>query len=484
MKMAPTQRNSRPFRLLAVADNRKFLRRLCRFLGGFGFQVDPIADPQAALAIRQSAPPDFLIVDPDNLSTEHSRKLLSKNREGHTYTFLMVHDLTPETLTEALTAGVDDFLAKPLVYGELLARLRAGARILEHGRRIEAQAAIDHSTKLLNESAFRARVAGELDRLDGRSVSCILIELDFFSVISRSYGLPVGEEVLRNIAAHIRSLSAGKCKYLAAFGGGRFAALLADSADCSDSADSSALAWSETVRESIAAVETQVADQTISVTASLGVAGSMEGPTSASEMIQLAEDALRTAKSSGCNCVARSGQFESETREWEDLARRGRLFETTVARDVMMPCPQFLQPEQTLEQAAETFHKSRLDELPVVDHHGRILGLLGSTRTQDDGTSSNQRDATVGDLMDTNIKTVPENEPFTKLMEFFMDDAPAHHVALVVRQDRPLGIVYRSGLAALSEPLTLASFAPDQPYSLSSDYLIVRETGAVATAFD
>ncbi|MGM0490290.1 MAG: diguanylate cyclase, partial [Planctomycetota bacterium] len=335
---------------------------------------------------------------------------------------------------------------------------------------IQTQAAIDDLTKLLSESAFRTRLARELDMLDVPSISCILIDLDFFSIVNRLHGFAAGNDLLRNLAAHIGTLAASTCKYLAHFGGGRFAALLPNSSEAT------ALAWAESVRESVSAVETQVAGDAISVTVSLGVAGDMDGSTSASEVIQRAEHALWMAKSSGRDCVARHGQFESETGEWEDLARQGRLFDTTVARDVMIPCARFLRPEEELEHAAETFQQTQLDKLPVLDHQGRILGLLSKHRIHDDQTSNAHWQATVGDLMDTNVKTVPENEPFTKLMEFFMNDDPRHYVAMVVRHDKPLGIVYRSGLAALSEPLALTSFAPDQPYSTSSDYLVVRET--------
>jgi hypothetical protein len=78
--------------------------------------------------------------------------------------------------------------------------------------------------------------------------------------------------------------------------------------------------------------------------------------------------------------------------------------------------------------------------------------------------------------MDTEVRTVPETESFNALMEYFMADAPSNDVVVVVRHDRPLGIVYRSGLAVLSEPLTVGSFAPDQPYSPCSAYLVVQDT--------
>jgi hypothetical protein len=45
----------------------------------------------------------------------------------------------------------------------------------------------------------------------------------------------------------------------------------------------------------------------------------------------------------------------------------------------------------------------------------------------------------------------------------------------VVRQKKPVGMVYRRGLASLSEPLHVNSFSPDRPYTTSSDYLVVPD---------
>ncbi len=469
MKAAPKKMSSRPFRLLIVADDRKILRRLSRFLRVFGFLVDPVANGQQAIAVYESQPPDFLIVDGDSLAMEHCRQLFSKNRNGYTYTFLMVRDAKAEGLTDALVAGVDDFLAKPLVYGELLARLRSGARVLEYERRMREQSAIDSTTALLSKSAFQSRLKSELAIAGDASLSCVMIDLDFFGNVNRSHGQVTGDEVLRTVATQIKAMT-DECKYLSSFGSGRFAALLPDSSDAK------AFAWAETVREAIAELEVHLPNQTVSVTASLGIASTMHGSTDADELLQLAENAVRMAKSSGRNCVARCGQFDGETREWEDLARQGRLFETTVARDVMIPCPAFVQSDHDLKHAAALIEQSHLEELPVVDRQGRLLGLLCKNRLPDDLAQSSRWRAKVGDLMDTDMKMVPESEGFNALMEFFMDDANSKHVVVVVRHEKPLGIVYRSGLAALSEPLTVSSFAPDQPFAATSDYLVVRET--------
>ena len=403
---------------------------------------------------------------------DHCRQLFTRSRNRYTYTFLLIRDAEMEGLTEALVAGVDDFLAKPLVYGELLARLRSGARVLEYERRMREQSAVDTTTALLNESAFRDRLASELLRSEHPEIACVVVDLDFFDHVNRVHGFHAGDEAPCAVAQCIKGL-ARECRFLASLGPGRFAAVLPGASDAQ------ALAWGETVRQAVAELEIPLKHETISLTASVGVAGTMHGATSVEELIQRAEDAVRTAKSSGRNCVARCGQFDGETREWEDLARQGRLFENTVARDVMVPCPAFLQPDQDIRRAAALLTESRLREIPVVDRKGKILGLLSAAQLPPDLARSGNHGTKVADVMLRNFIAVPEHETFASLMELFMDDARSLHVVVVVRHDKPLGIVYRSGLAALSEPLHITSFAPDKPYSTCSDYLVIPDFAVV-----
>jgi two-component system cell cycle response regulator len=460
--------NSRPYRLLVVADNRKILRRLARFLGVFGFDVDSVADVQQALAMMEAHHPDFLIVDADTADLASCRSLFGDRRDGYTYSFLMVGDSEVDTLTDAIQAGVDDFLAKPLVLGELLARLRSGARVLEYERRISQQSAIDPVTTLLARPAFLERMESELEHAVPESVSCAMIDIDFFDIIVRRFGSPASEEILQAVAGLLKSMSSD-CKYLANFGQGRFAALVPVASDAK------ALAWAESVREAIEAHEFSVYGQSLKITVSVGVTTSKEDGSTTDELVASCEEAVRLARISGRNCVARFGQFEGETREWEDLARQGRLFDNTVARDVMVPSPILVRESQDVRQAAELLQQSGLEAISVVDRKGALVGLLGRDQLPPAHASSSGWRAKAGDLMVRNVPTVLEETSFAELMNFFMSDAESHEFVVVVRRDRPLGIVYRSGLAALSEPLTTSTFAPRQPCSSSSDYLLVTD---------
>jgi len=120
--------NLRPFSALLVSSDRPLLRQLTRFLELFGYEVRQAVDADQALAAAEAAGADFLLVDgamSPKPGLAFSRAIRSHAPAGYTYALMLIDSLETSTLTEALEAGFDDFLARPVVFGELLARLRA-----------------------------------------------------------------------------------------------------------------------------------------------------------------------------------------------------------------------------------------------------------------------------------------------------------------------------------------------------------------------
>src|SRR6185436_10032655 len=120
----------RPFTILIVSPDRASLRRLSRFLDAFGYDVRQATDSQQALAAVQSARPDFLIADASGgqpVDLALCRGVRRVWPDGYTYCLLLTENPDIGQITAGLEAGFDDFLAAPIVFGELLARLRAGA---------------------------------------------------------------------------------------------------------------------------------------------------------------------------------------------------------------------------------------------------------------------------------------------------------------------------------------------------------------------
>lgn len=462
---------SRPLSVLIVSDERKTLRHLSRFLGALGYQVWEATTTEQALAVLEAAPPDFLIGDSEPATPgagELCRMAGRQTRSGPVYTFLMVQRPEARQLVQALEAGVDDFLAKPIIHAELLARLRAGARVLELERRLQQQSGVEPLTGLSNRNAFEDRVRAELARVARNHTppACVLLDVDFLKRINHAHGTAAGSAVLRSVAGELGRLCAPP-KVVSCFGAGRFGVLVPESSAAE------AAAWAEEVRAALAQKEIDLGGQTVRLTASFGAAGGEDGVPAAEDLLDRASEALQSAKSSGRNCVVRFGQFDDETAAWADLATPGRLFDRTVARDVMKPCTLLLRPRQTTQQAAALLEQTGLSEAPVVDADGCLVGLLAAETVLDRPGDADVSLARVVEVMSTEPASYEENTPFATLLDFFSHDARS--AVVIVRDGRPTGLVSTAGLASLSEPLTTASFAPAGPYSAGSEYLPVPD---------
>jgi two-component system KDP operon response regulator KdpE len=115
-------------RVLVVDDEHAIRRFLRASLVAHGYTVFETTTGEEALAAMVSARPDIVILDlglPDMDGVE----VMARVREWSAVpiVILSVHGDEP-TKIRALDAGADDYLTKPFVIGELLARLRAALR--------------------------------------------------------------------------------------------------------------------------------------------------------------------------------------------------------------------------------------------------------------------------------------------------------------------------------------------------------------------
>lgn len=161
-----------PSRILIADDDRALCRLLADFLGREGFVVETANDGDAALA-RLQAPggrPDLVILDVmmpgrDGLAT------LRELRKRHHLPVIML-SARGEALDRVagLELGADDYLAKPCLPRELLARVRAQLR-----RAAPAAAEpLRVGTLELLPAEHRARVGGHELTLTGAEFMLLL----------------------------------------------------------------------------------------------------------------------------------------------------------------------------------------------------------------------------------------------------------------------------------------------------------------------
>ena len=116
-------------RVLLVEDFELLRDSLAQGLREAGYAVDAAADGEEGLWYAQSNPYDVFILDL-MLPKIDGLTLLKKLRENNSQTHVLILTArdSPEDRVRGLDSGADDYLPKPFVFAELLARVRALVR--------------------------------------------------------------------------------------------------------------------------------------------------------------------------------------------------------------------------------------------------------------------------------------------------------------------------------------------------------------------
>lgn len=470
--------NPRPFTILIVSPDRVSLRRLSRFLEVFGYDVRQATDATSAVVAAEAARPDFLIVDASSGQAVDFQLCRAVRRiwpSGYTYSLLLSEQPEPGDVTAALEAGFDDFLAAPVVFGELLARLRAGARYIEFERRLNQQSGMDVLTGL----ADRVALAGEVHRRAHGAKGSIgwlaVFDLDYFQRVVDRLGRAGAQELLRQVGDFTRGrLTSGF--FAASVGDDHIGILLPPSGS------ETAATWCDEHLKALAENAFVVQELTQRLTASCGLT-QIEADETLDTLLARADKALQLAKASGRNCAVTSSEVDREDEAWTELASEGKLFETTLARDVMHPWPLVLHSDETIDQGHALLSQTGLANAPVVDSEGKLMGLvtldqLAAARLRTgsrpkSGSTSSSSVKLVRHVMSTDVSKFDETTPLADLMEFFTTENATQ--AIIVRGKQPRGLVHCHALVALNQPLTADQFATTQPRSGSSADLLVPD---------
>lgn len=113
-------------RIMLVDDDETVIETLEFNLKRQGYDTAVFRNGQAALSGIDAASPDLIILDwmlPDMVGPEICKILRSRSVE--TPILMLTGRSTPNDVAEGLTAGADDYLAKPFSSVELLARVQA-----------------------------------------------------------------------------------------------------------------------------------------------------------------------------------------------------------------------------------------------------------------------------------------------------------------------------------------------------------------------
>jgi two-component system cell cycle response regulator len=165
---------------------------------------------------------------------------------------------------------------------------------------MEERATTDGLTGLTNHRAFQERLEHlhALAERTGQKFSIILTDIDHFKSVNDTYGHPVGDAVLKRVAA-IFTQRARKVDIVARYGGEEFVIVLPDT-----DAEGAAV-FANRLREEIAAQTITSDNGSFSVTLSLGVAAYPTDGRDRHELIERADQALYYCKEHGRNRVTK-----------------------------------------------------------------------------------------------------------------------------------------------------------------------------------
>jgi two-component system, OmpR family, KDP operon response regulator KdpE len=158
-------------RVLVVDDEPQIRRVMRTTLDARGYQVDEAGTGEHALELVQSNPYDIILLDinlPGKTGVETCREIRAIST---TPVIMLTVREAGEDKIEALDAGASDYVTKPFVMGELLARIRAVLRRTASASRITHLMLDDVE---INFEARRVIVAGKHVRLTSKEFDLLL----------------------------------------------------------------------------------------------------------------------------------------------------------------------------------------------------------------------------------------------------------------------------------------------------------------------
>ncbi len=191
-----------PPRVLIVDDSEALAEHYSGTLKLAGMLTDVVTDPMRVLFHLADFRPDLILMDmymPGCTGAE----LASVIRQLENYTVIPIVFLSTENDTSlqltAMKLGGDDFLTKPITPEHLVS---AVSTRLRRYRVLRSYIERDGLTGLFNHAATKECLALETARATRlqQTFCFVMLDLDLFKTVNDTYGHPVGDRVLKNLA--------------------------------------------------------------------------------------------------------------------------------------------------------------------------------------------------------------------------------------------------------------------------------------------
>ncbi len=202
---------------------------------------------------------------------------------------------------ELFRSGINDYVQKPIIHEELLARINNLIRTqrllkqlnLQH-ERLKEVAMTDQLTTLYNRHYLMEELPKKISQANryDQSLSLLMLDIDYFKLVNDKYGHQMGDEILIVVANTLKQCCRNE-DLVVRYGGEEFIVLL-DRCNLNDARERS-----EFIRKAIESLK----PYDINVTVSLGVSTYKNGSDSYEGLFSRADKAVYEAKNLGRNIV-------------------------------------------------------------------------------------------------------------------------------------------------------------------------------------
>jgi diguanylate cyclase (GGDEF)-like protein len=292
---------------ILIVDDSVVIRTVVRgWLEQQGYLVEEAVDGQAAIDQSLAAPPDVVLLDiemPGMNGHEVLERMKAEDRlKDIPVVFLTNHSSMDEVL-RGLGGGAHDYLSKPFLPPELVARVGAALRVKKlqdelrlRNEELDKTSRTDVLTGLYNRRHLeeQLRVGLSTGRRRNEPTGVLLFDLDHFKAVNDTYGHQAGDDVLCELASRLQSeLRAGDVA--GRWGGEEFLVILPNTGL------GGTVEAGERIRGIISGRPFRAGSHSLTVTISGGGASGIDVDDEA--LIHRADTGLYEAKDRGRNCV-------------------------------------------------------------------------------------------------------------------------------------------------------------------------------------
>ncbi len=244
---------------------------------------------------------DIILVDykmPNINGLELVKKIRSIPEKSGVPIVMITSEDNRDILRQALDAGANDFLTKPVDEIELIARVRNMLSLRAYALELKHMATIDALTSTYNRRHFLEEAEKEFSRSRryGTSLSVLMLDADKFKLVNDTYGHAAGDCVLAVLGDICRS-ELRENDFIGRMGGEEFAICLAETSN------TSAQEVAERLREAIECTPITTETNVINISISIGFTEVLKTDQAFSNALDRADQALYRAKKAGRNKV-------------------------------------------------------------------------------------------------------------------------------------------------------------------------------------